>query len=91
MSRDRLRLSPDAENTRLVRRSRWPATSFAVPGAISIDAAGPGSAWIFTTSNCGRAPASVAVTVTGRIAVEPAVTRPSESTRPSNRALEPSR
>src|SRR5262245_31981870 len=86
-----VRLSPVAENTRLESLNRCPATSFAVPGAISIDAAGPGSDLISIVSNFGRAPASVAVTVTGSVAVEPAVTRPSESTRPSNRALLPSR
>src|SRR5262249_50257413 len=80
------RLSPDAENARPTRRRRWPATSFTVAGSISIDAAGPGSARISTVSNFGRAPASVAVTMTGSVLVEPAVTSPSVSTRPSKRA-----
>jgi len=43
------------------------------------------------TSNIGAAPGIVAVTVTGRTAVELAVSSPSESTRPSKRADPPSR
>ena len=62
-----------------------------MPGEISTDAAGPGRARISTTSNLGFVLGDVAVTVTGRIAVDPAVTSPSESTRPSKRALPPSR
>ena len=54
-------------------------------------AAGPGTAVISITSNIGAAPGIVAVTVTGRIAVELAVISPSESTRPSKRAEPPRR
>jgi hypothetical protein len=48
-------------------------------------AAAPGN--IFTSTRCtaGRVPVTLAITLTGMVPVDPDMTNPVESTRPSNR------
>ena len=78
------RRSSSAVYTLGTSRSCWPATSFVTAGATSMRAAAPGTIRTLTFSMNGLAPGTSAITDTCSAPVEPDVTRPVESTLPSN-------